>query len=40
MVVNNELVTAWEDEVVPSLGYSSDIWMEGMRKFLKNLKLG
>jgi hypothetical protein len=40
MVVNNELVTAWEYVVVPSLGYCSDICKEGMRKILKNLKLG
>lgn len=39
-VANNELVTAWEDVVVPSLRYCSDICMEGMRKILKNLELG
>ena len=40
MVVNNELVTTWAYVVVPSLGYCSDICKEGMRKILKNLKLG
>ena len=40
MVMNNELVTAWEDVVVPSLCYCSDICKEGMRKILKNMKLG